>query len=118
MGRRRKLIWVAATTALVVGGALVRDPVGRTRPDLMAWFSFDDGLLTFSRSYRSAPAASPASDGRQLLVMPAVPPGKQEGASYPDDWLSFGAPTLAALRHINSGSRDGQGSEEVQQGSS
>lgn len=53
MRRRGKLIWTTATVALIVVGGLVRAPVGRTRPDLMAWFSFDDGPLTFSRSYRS-----------------------------------------------------------------
>lgn len=52
MGRRGKLIWVTAT-ALIAAGFLVRGPVGRTRPDLIAWLSFDGGPLTFSRSYRS-----------------------------------------------------------------
>lgn len=50
---RRKLIWAGATVALIVAGVLARGPVGRARPDLMAWFSFDDGPLTFSNSYRS-----------------------------------------------------------------
>ncbi len=53
MRRRGKLIWATAAAALIVAGVLVRGPVGRTRPDLMAWLSFDDGPLTFSRSYRS-----------------------------------------------------------------
>lgn len=53
MRRRCKLIWATATVALLVAGVLVRGPVGRTRPDLMAWFSFDDGPLTFDRSYWS-----------------------------------------------------------------
>jgi hypothetical protein len=53
MRRRGKLVWATATVALIVAGMLVRGPVGRTRPDLMAWLSFDDGLLTFSRSYGS-----------------------------------------------------------------
>jgi hypothetical protein len=53
MRRRSKLIWASATVALIVAGVLLRGPLGRTRPDLMAWFSFEDGPLTFSRSYRS-----------------------------------------------------------------
>lgn len=53
MRRQRKLIWATATVALIVVGVLVRGPIGRTRPDLMAWFSFDQGPLTFSRRYGS-----------------------------------------------------------------
>jgi len=53
MKRRGKLIWVAVTAGLVVADVLVRGPLGRTRPDVMAWFSFDGAPLTFSRRYRS-----------------------------------------------------------------
>jgi hypothetical protein len=53
MRRRGKLIWAIATMALIVAGVLVRGPIGRTRPDSMAWLSFDEGPLTFSRSYGS-----------------------------------------------------------------
>jgi hypothetical protein len=53
MKRRSKAIWAIATVALIVAGVLARGPIGRTRPDLVAWFSFDDGPLTFSLNYRS-----------------------------------------------------------------
>jgi hypothetical protein len=53
MGKRGKLIWVTATVALIVTAVLARGPLGRTRPDLAAWLSFDDGPLTFSRAYTS-----------------------------------------------------------------
>lgn len=53
MSRRGKLIWTGAIAALIVTGILVRSPLGRTRPDLAAWFSFDDGPLAFSHKYTS-----------------------------------------------------------------
>jgi hypothetical protein len=53
MKRRGKLIWATMTLGFVVAVVLVRGPLGRTRPDLMALVSFDGGPLTFSRTYRS-----------------------------------------------------------------
>lgn len=53
MKRRGKLIWATMALGLVVAVVLVRGPLGRTRPDLMALLSFDGGPLTFSRSYKS-----------------------------------------------------------------
>ncbi len=43
-------------TILIVAitcASLARHTLGRTRPDLVAWFSFDDGPLTFARVYTS-----------------------------------------------------------------
>ncbi len=53
MTKRGKLIWATAILALIVTAVFVPGPFGRTRPDLAVWFSFDEGPLTFSRSYAS-----------------------------------------------------------------
>jgi hypothetical protein len=50
--RGRNLIIIAVLVVVATGCAL-RPSVGRTRPDLAAAVSFDDGPLTFSRTYNS-----------------------------------------------------------------
>jgi hypothetical protein len=51
--RRGLIIFVTALIGTSICASLARQPVGRTRPDLAAWFSFDDGPLTFSSVYTS-----------------------------------------------------------------
>jgi hypothetical protein len=47
------LIWATAAIAVFSAAVLARATLGRTRPDLAVWFSFDDGPLTFSQGYAS-----------------------------------------------------------------
>lgn len=53
MIKRGKFILATVTVALIVTAVFTRGPLGRTRPDLAAWFSFDGAPLTFSRAYTS-----------------------------------------------------------------
>ncbi len=41
------------TLVAVTAGCALRPSLGRSRPDLAAFLSFDDGPLTFSRTYSS-----------------------------------------------------------------
>ena len=47
---KRKLVIIALLVAVTAGCAL-RVPLGRSRPDIAALMSFDDGPLTFARTY-------------------------------------------------------------------
>ena len=44
---------VIAVLTVVTAGCALRPSLGRSRPDLAALLSFDDGPLTFSRAYTS-----------------------------------------------------------------
>lgn len=56
MIKRDKFIMATAAVALIITAVLARGPLGRTRPDLAAWFSFDGAPLTFSHTYTSGRA--------------------------------------------------------------
>lgn len=52
---KRRKIAITGTILILsfLCAALGRQPLGRSRPDLAAWFFFDDGPLTFSQAYAS-----------------------------------------------------------------
>ena len=50
------MIWAlafAGIVSIVVALVALRQTLGRERPDLLAWISFDDGPLAFSKTYQS-----------------------------------------------------------------
>lgn len=50
----RGIKWaIVGTVLLVASGCVLRGPMGRHRPDVAAFLSFDEGPLTFSRAYSS-----------------------------------------------------------------
>jgi hypothetical protein len=51
--RQGTKVAIGALLVAVVAGIAFRQPMGRSRPDLAAILSFDDGPLTFARTYSS-----------------------------------------------------------------
>ena len=62
MRRRTKLIVLSVLVTAIVAGCATRHSLGRTRPDLAALLSFDDGLFGFAETYTTG-TAGPFSVG-------------------------------------------------------
>jgi hypothetical protein len=70
----------------------MRKPLGRTRPDLAALISFDDGPLTFSKTYSSgsvgpfAIGESRAAVARRISKLPFLDQDKQQLVGRSPTW--------------------------------
>ena len=77
---------------MIAGGCALRPSLGRSRPDLAALMSFDDGPLTFARTY-STGQIGPFTIGesrnvvrKRLSGLPLLDQDKAQLAGNAPDW--------------------------------